>query len=709
MQPIQDYQCPMFNLNFRNENMSMKIAQCLIICYFTITGAFAQKKNSSLYWNTEVGYNTATFQQLPSIDPSNVVTGYAFSYSCISDEKNGSLLFYSNGGRVFLPGHKLMTNGILTDDIAGNVLIVPDPSSSNLFYVFYQTNSGIYYAKVDLSNGGRVVSKDHFVITGVTVTDNLLVVSYLHKKGWWLIIRSRTGNTYYSFLITTGGVSKTPVISKAGVEVGNADGCHIFGSSQWGKGFATLREMNYAQGSGREGVVELFKIDKKCGTVSFDQQLYTDTVAIMPLASLAYSPDDSKIYLHHNGRIIQYSGSGYSDSVTIAKTFGYGLFTGDDDYIYFGQESPWGLDKIKNPDAPYPGCVYQKFFTSSNSGNPLSFGSPPRQINDRSYYTLGDKIDFTFDYACTRFQAEFKIINDSIYDSIVWYFGDPASAAANTSRLKNPTHAFAKSADYTVSAIGYICGFADTTSKVLKVRDRLNPRLGNDTTICSYDSLILNAKLAGINFYMLWPDGSTGASFVARDPGTYWVQVTVGDCKNTDSITVSKYADVWTALGDEYYICTDASEVVKLDAGEGFQNYKWFPTGDTTQWINVADLGDYLVIVKDFRGCRGDDGSKVKRSCPVKMFFPNVFTPNNDGLNDKYVPVGKDVTLFKMTIYNRWGEAVFESNDVTKTWDGMYKGKMCAAGVYLYVAHYEGYIHKQLMSFDTKGNITLLR
>ncbi len=101
-----------------------------------------------------------------------------------------------------------------------------------------------------------------------------------------------------------------------------------------------------------------------------------------------------------------------------------------------------------------------------------------------------------------------------------------------------------------------------------------------------------------------------------------------------------------------------------MDAGEGLVNYKWISTGDTTQWINVAMVGEYLVVVKDFRGCNGNDGTKVKRRCPVKVYFPNAFTPNGDGLNDYYEPLGKDVTAFEMTIYNSWGQLVFKTSSI---------------------------------------------
>jgi gliding motility-associated-like protein len=64
--------------------------------------------------------------------------------------------------------------------------------------------------------------------------------------------------------------------------------------------------------------------------------------------------------------------------------------------------------------------------------------------------------------------------------------------------------------------------------------------------------------------------------------------------------------------------------------------------------------------------------------------IPNVFTPNNDGINDTYFVTSKGIKEFSMFIVNRWGDVVFSSEDVNEKWDGMYKGKLCSDGVYFY-------------------------
>jgi gliding motility-associated-like protein len=76
----------------------------------------------------------------------------------------------------------------------------------------------------------------------------------------------------------------------------------------------------------------------------------------------------------------------------------------------------------------------------------------------------------------------------------------------------------------------------------------------------------------------------------------------------------------------------------------------------------------------------------------AKVFVPNAFTPNKDGKNEVFIPrailvfnqTGNPILDYKFEIYNRWGERVFESNDINIGWDGTYKGELCQEGHYLY-------------------------
>lgn len=149
-----------------------------------------------------------------------------------------------------------------------------------------------------------------------------------------------------------------------------------------------------------------------------------------------------------------------------------------------------------------------------------------------------------------------------------------------------------------------------------------------------------------------------------------------------------------------------------LDAGAGFLHYLW-NTGDTTQTIWVEENGWYSADVESPEGCIGIDSSYVVFSTPelIKIYFPNAFTPNNDGVNDVFNVVTStiDVNQFSLSIYNRWGALVYYTNDITKGWDGTCEGELCQSGAYIYKVSYNGYTSLNSTPEIKMGAVMLVR
>ena len=93
---------------------------------------------------------------------------------------------------------------------------------------------------------------------------------------------------------------------------------------------------------------------------------------------------------------------------------------------------------------------------------------------------------------------------------------------------------------------------------------------------------------------------------------------------------------------------------------------------------------------------------------PVNLTLPNAFSPNGDGVNDQFCIQGWNdcIQSFRIMIFNRWGEKVFETTDINKGWDGTYKGQLMNTDVFVY--RLEGKTHDG-KGFSLKGNITLVR
>jgi gliding motility-associated-like protein len=88
---------------------------------------------------------------------------------------------------------------------------------------------------------------------------------------------------------------------------------------------------------------------------------------------------------------------------------------------------------------------------------------------------------------------------------------------------------------------------------------------------------------------------------------------------------------------------------------------------------------------------------------------PNAFTPNGDGNNDLFEIYGNKKVWkeLSISIFNRWGEKVFESNDIQFFWDGTYKGVLQNPGVYVYQLNLS-YINGYFLPVQ-KGSLTLIR
>ena len=86
----------------------------------------------------------------------------------------------------------------------------------------------------------------------------------------------------------------------------------------------------------------------------------------------------------------------------------------------------------------------------------------------------------------------------------------------------------------------------------------------------------------------------------------------------------------------------------------------------------------------------------------TELFVPNVFSPNDDGENDVFIARGTNVRDFRMVIYDRWGNAVFESEDIMQGWDGTFRGSKMNSAVFVYYV----LSGEEVVS---KGNVTLLR
>ncbi|HPE86392.1 MAG: gliding motility-associated C-terminal domain-containing protein [Bacteroidales bacterium] len=134
------------------------------------------------------------------------------------------------------------------------------------------------------------------------------------------------------------------------------------------------------------------------------------------------------------------------------------------------------------------------------------------------------------------------------------------------------------------------------------------------------------------------------------------------------------------ALGENFYLLSGTETI--LSPGSGFTSYLWDNQSQKPERI-IFDAGNYFVKVQDQYGCENSDTVRVTIA---NIQFPTAFTPNNDGLNDLFFPYVPDQGFqgYRLLIFNRYGELVFESLSPDEGWDGTNKGIPCPGGVYIY-------------------------
>jgi gliding motility-associated-like protein len=236
------------------------------------------------------------------------------------------------------------------------------------------------------------------------------------------------------------------------------------------------------------------------------------------------------------------------------------------------------------------------------------------------------------------------------------------------------------------------------------------------STICSGDNsaILLSSNISGAFFS--WEPTLISGSATGFSPGTgatinqvvqlssgfpgvvnYNIRVTGSGCDTSFTnfpLTVNPLPDV--ELGGPVFM--DPGSGAELHAGGGFSSYLW-SNGLSDSVIFVTVGGNYRVTVINEYGCLDSDTIMVTE---FGLQMPNAITPNGDGLNDHFRIKGFEQTVaVLLQIFNRWGNLVFETNNLDKGWDGTEKDGSRQAGAYVWVIHFrsgDGHIFKGTVS-----------
>ncbi|MGI8582890.1 MAG: gliding motility-associated C-terminal domain-containing protein [Chitinophagaceae bacterium] len=239
------------------------------------------------------------------------------------------------------------------------------------------------------------------------------------------------------------------------------------------------------------------------------------------------------------------------------------------------------------------------------------------------------------------------------------------------------------------------CISRDSTTVSLSIKPVVNA--GSDTEICEGMGIQLNSTGINITSYQWSPAFEISNANIPnpialpKQTTLYIITVANNKCKSSDSVMIVVNKNPKADAGPDKVIIDGQSVVLNGAAGGTDITYTWTPPqyvtapGTLTPSVMPPVNETYTLHVISKKGC-GTATDNVFVKIYKKLFIPNAFTPNNDGINDTwhietlYAYPNADVKVF-----NRYGQIVFYNHGTNKSWDGRFKGGLLTSGAYAYI------------------------
>lgn len=268
-------------------------------------------------------------------------------------------------------------------------------------------------------------------------------------------------------------------------------------------------------------------------------------------------------------------------------------------------------------------------------------------------------------------------------------------------------------------------GCTKQDSVLIRVQYPLSLQVSPDDSICVGESVRLNAS--GNQQYSWSPstglDNSNSPSPNASPSASTLYTVVAKDSANCFADTASVMITVFPIPNVE------AGEDQTIEVGSNVQLHA-IGSADVISWKWIPSIGlscydcpdpkaapkqttEYTIEVRNQGQCLSKDQLTIYVVCNQgNLYIPNTFSPNGDGMNDRFYPRGKGVFVIRsFRVFNRWGEMVFEKlnfnpNDASAGWDGKYKGKLLSPDVFVYACEI---VCENSQTLTYKGDVTLLQ
>ena len=343
--------------------------------------------------------------------------------------------------------------------------------------------------------------------------------------------------------------------------------------------------------------------------------------------------------------------------------------------------------------------------SSANALVPITITNPPVFIN------LGNDI--------TAGCLDNSLITPTISggsggNSFDWIVDNAVAGNGTTFSIVTPVD------EQVIGIITDVCNQTDSDTLMIFIPNPpLNLTASSDTSVCVLGTAVLYAQASGGGggFTYTWTNNSNGTTATYSDltsPGTYTVTAldlcgqSIAENVFVDVIPVDAQFTADNTSGYTYdFINVDTPPCINC-------SYEWiFPGGEvlTNPSVNYTfdGFGETTVYfnVTNSIGCTASNSFTI--TFPPLLYIPNSFTPNNDGLNDVFMVQASSVLTYEIRIFDRWGDEVYYSTNITDAWVGDHRGNndtYCQNDVYSYVATIKGFNGE---AQEYQGTVTLVR
>lgn len=372
---------------------------------------------------------------------------------------------------------------------------------------------------------------------------------------------------------------------------------------------------------------------------------------------------------------------------------------------------------LQNPANAYynSGGSYNVSLSVTNSSGCVTTVTKPVIINPVPVLTVSPNTSI-----CTGNTVSLAV---SGADTYTW--SDPAntlSCTACTNPIANPSGNITYYVKGT-SAAG--CSSGDSVR--IKVVRPFDISVSANTSMCNGKSVQLSAQ--GAPDYIWSPPAGLSSAAIANPVASpssttnysvigYDRNDTLTCARDTASVTVTVYANPVVDLGPDKTISARSNAALNPVISNDVINLRWTPATGLSctdcpkpEFIARNNISYKLKVENDH--CSAEDQINIVVTYDNRgIVIPNAFSPNGDGINDVFYPVGPNASFVKsMTIFNRWGKQIFTvnnipGNDPAYGWKGTWNGAAAQVGVYYYIIELIGANNKPL---QYTGHVTLLK